>query len=150
MTMTRIRLLFLIAVATPLLALMAAGIFTPESAAAHPLGNFTINRYSRLELYSDAVRIRYVLDIAEIPAFQEIGEIDANGDGTTDPAESQAYLAQKATGIADNLHLSLNGSAAASQMLSSDITLPGGAGRTADIANRPAPSVTSRPPSTSR
>ena len=44
----------------------------PSLADAHPLGNFTVNRYARIELYSDAVRVRYVLDMAEIPAFQEI------------------------------------------------------------------------------
>jgi ABC-type nickel/cobalt efflux system permease component RcnA len=122
----RRRLILVIALAAAGLALVGPGFSRPESAAAHPLGNFTVNRYSRLDLYSDAVRVRYVLDIAEIPAFQEIGEIDANGDGETDPAESEVYLARKATDIADNLHLSLNGSPAALQLLSSDITFPEG------------------------
>jgi nickel/cobalt exporter len=43
----------------------------PAGAAyAHPLGNFTINRFSRVEVAGDRVYVRYVLDLAEIPTFQ--------------------------------------------------------------------------------
>ena len=52
------------------------------TAFAHPLGNFTINRYARIEVYSDAIRLHYILDEAEIPSFQLVPEIDTNGDGT--------------------------------------------------------------------
>ncbi|HEV8686083.1 MAG TPA: sulfite exporter TauE/SafE family protein [Gaiellaceae bacterium] len=41
------------------------------AAAAHPLGNFTVNRYSELTLAGDRVYVRYVLDLAEIPTFQD-------------------------------------------------------------------------------
>ena len=37
---------------------------------AHPLGNFTINRYSRVEPSGDRLYVLYVLDLAEIPTFQ--------------------------------------------------------------------------------
>jgi len=43
------------------------------TAAAHPLGNFTINRFSRVETAGDRIYIRYVLDLAEIPTFQDVG-----------------------------------------------------------------------------
>jgi len=43
----------------------------PAGALAHPLGNFTVNRYSRVEPAGDAVYVLYVLDMAEIPAFRE-------------------------------------------------------------------------------
>jgi nickel/cobalt transporter (NicO) family protein len=39
-------------------------------AAAHPLGNFTINHLARIDARGDHLRIHYVLDIAEIPTFQ--------------------------------------------------------------------------------
>jgi nickel/cobalt exporter len=42
-------------------------------AAAHPLGNFTVNRFSRVEVAGDRVYVRYVLDLAEIPTFQDRG-----------------------------------------------------------------------------
>ena len=46
------------------------------SASAHPLGNFTINRFSRIEVSDHRLYVVYVLDLAEIPTFQA-GHIDA-------------------------------------------------------------------------
>ena len=39
-------------------------------ASAHPMGNFSINHYSRLEISQTAMSIHAVLDYAEIPTFQ--------------------------------------------------------------------------------
>ena len=41
------------------------------SAAAHPLGNFSINHLSTVSISDDRVDVRYVLDQAEIPTVQE-------------------------------------------------------------------------------
>jgi nickel/cobalt transporter (NicO) family protein len=46
------------------------------TAGAHPLGNFTINRFSRIEVSGHRVYVVYVVDMAEIPTFQA-GRIDA-------------------------------------------------------------------------
>ncbi len=43
------------------------------SAGAHPLGNFSINHLSFVSVARGSVAIRYVLDQAEIPTFQERG-----------------------------------------------------------------------------
>src|SRR2546426_12607289 len=43
-------------------------------AAAHPLGNFSINHYAALEIAPPVVYVRYIIDLAEIPTFQEIQE----------------------------------------------------------------------------
>jgi nickel/cobalt exporter len=40
-------------------------------ASAHPLGNFTVNHLSRVSVGADAIHVRYVLDLAEIPTLQE-------------------------------------------------------------------------------
>ena len=40
------------------------------SAAAHPLGNFTINHLSKLSFAGQRATLHYVLDMAEIPTFQ--------------------------------------------------------------------------------
>jgi nickel/cobalt transporter (NicO) family protein len=53
-----------------------AALAAPAAASAHPLGNFTINRFSRVEVAGPRVYVRYVLDLAEIPTFQA-GRIDA-------------------------------------------------------------------------
>ncbi len=60
-----------------ILAVVAAALLAPAAASAHPLGNFTINRFSRLEVSGHRIYVRYVLDMAEIPTFQA-GHIDAH------------------------------------------------------------------------
>ena len=53
-----------------------AALAVPVAASAHPLGNFTVNRFSRLEVSGPRLYVLYVLDLAEIPTFQA-GKIDA-------------------------------------------------------------------------
>ena len=50
---------------------LAACLLAPAAAMAHPLGNFTVNRYSRVQPSGDRIYVLYVLDMAEIPTFRE-------------------------------------------------------------------------------
>jgi nickel/cobalt transporter (NicO) family protein len=91
-----------------LLACLAFAVFAsliPREAQAHPLGNFTINHYSRLEFADEKARIDCVLDFAEIPTFQQKGQLDPNEDGKLSDAEAQAYLDAKLPSLVENLHL---------------------------------------------
>jgi nickel/cobalt exporter len=54
-----------------------AALILPVAASAHPLGNFTVNRFSRIEVAGPRIYVHYVLDLAEIPTFQA-GRIDAH------------------------------------------------------------------------
>ncbi|MFI8184407.1 nickel transporter [Actinacidiphila glaucinigra] len=64
------------------LALLPAG-----QAQAHPLGNFTVNRYDGLVAAPGVLRIDHVEDLAEIPAAQAVPAIDRDGDRALDRAE---------------------------------------------------------------
>ena len=88
----------------PLLLVLAvvALLALPATAEAHPLGNFTINRYSLIQLDHGTARVTFVLDIAEIPTFQALGEQPTQ-------ADADRYLADHAAGWARSLHLSVNG-----------------------------------------
>jgi nickel/cobalt exporter len=57
-------------------ALVALAVL-PAAASAHPLGNFSVNHLSRVSVSSDRVDVRYILDEAEIPTFQQRGTPDA-------------------------------------------------------------------------
>ena len=46
---------------------------TATTAGAHPLGNFSINHLTQVRISRDRVDLRYILDQAEIPTFQERG-----------------------------------------------------------------------------
>jgi nickel/cobalt transporter (NicO) family protein len=52
------------------LASLALALIAPVAAQAHPLGNFTVNRFARIEVSGHRLYVRYVLDLAEIPTFQ--------------------------------------------------------------------------------
>ncbi|TMK65431.1 MAG: nickel transporter, partial [Actinobacteria bacterium] len=57
--------------------LMAGG-----PAQAHPLGNFTINTYDGLRVSPSRLLVDHVIDMAEIPTFQQRSAIDTNHDGS--------------------------------------------------------------------
>ena len=59
--------------------LAVAAVLAPASASAHPLGNFTVNRFAAVELSGRDVFVHYVLDLAEIPTVQEGGRVRAAG-----------------------------------------------------------------------
>ena len=46
------------------------------TAFAHPMGNFSINHYAKIKIDRGSVEIRYLIDMAEIPTFQEIRQFD--------------------------------------------------------------------------
>jgi ABC-type nickel/cobalt efflux system permease component RcnA len=50
---------------------LAALLALPAVAGAHPLGNFSVNHLTEVSVSADRVDVRYVLDQAEIPTFQE-------------------------------------------------------------------------------
>src|SRR5690348_11973937 len=41
---------------------------------SHPMGNFSVSHYSRIALTGTGAKIRYVLDLAEIPTLQLLQE----------------------------------------------------------------------------
>ena len=79
------------------------------AASAHPLGNFTVNRYSGLVVSSDAVTVEHVLDLAEIPTAQRTPAIDADGDGRLGKAELTPWAARECAATEQTLRLSVAG-----------------------------------------
>jgi nickel/cobalt transporter (NicO) family protein len=69
-------------------------VVAASPAGAHPLGNFTINRFSALEVSTTDVVVRYVVDMAEIPTLQELPSIDTDGDRDVGEGELESYAAQ--------------------------------------------------------
>jgi ABC-type nickel/cobalt efflux system permease component RcnA len=83
-------------------ALAAAALLVPAGqAAAHPLGNFSVNHLAVVSISADRVDVRYVLDQAEIPTFRERGMGDAE------------VLRRKQAEVARRLTLTVDGRAAA-------------------------------------
>ena len=95
------------------LLLVALAAFLPPAAAAHPLGNFTINHHSTIEISGNQVYVHYVLDLAEIPTFQERKRVQRPG---------------FARSVAQGLRLTLDGRPARLRLLDSKSELRPGAG----------------------
>src|SRR5208282_3294355 len=51
-------------------------ILSSAAAVAHPMGNFSVNHYSKIKIGQQSIEIRYLIDMAEIPSFQEIRQFD--------------------------------------------------------------------------
>ena len=44
----------------------------PLPSSAHPMGNFSISHYAGIRVEPDYIELRYLIDMAEIPTFQEM------------------------------------------------------------------------------
>jgi nickel/cobalt transporter (NicO) family protein len=84
-----------------LLVAAVGGLALATSASAHPLGNFTINHYSRIEPSGNRLYVLYVLDLAEIPTFQAKPKVAAEGEGR--------YATRLARSIGRHLELTVDG-----------------------------------------
>ncbi|MEP6903751.1 MAG: hypothetical protein ABJA66_18655, partial [Actinomycetota bacterium] len=107
--------------------LIALLIFV-ASVSAHPLGNFSINQYSRLEVEKTKIKIRQVLDIAEIPTFQLSSEIDTDKNGTLSAEELNAYAEHLTPEHLANLSLTVNNQPTEIRAESKNVLLQTGAG----------------------
>jgi len=111
-----------------LIALLLVFARTPARAEAHPLGNFTVNQYSRLDVGRDTIGVRYIIDMAEIPTFQERQTMDSDGDGKVSDAESAAYLAQRAPTLLAGLRLAVNNAPVTLSVADQRMSFPEGQG----------------------
>src|SRR5437899_5330853 len=104
----------------------ASTMIFADAAMAHPLGNFSVSHYSAIRVGKEAVELRYVVDMAEIPTFQEIQEsgfMPKAGDPSV-----EVYLMRKSELLRDGLTLQINGQSLPLQVESKEIIFPPGAG----------------------
>ncbi|MGI9068861.1 MAG: hypothetical protein ACR2HX_20970, partial [Pyrinomonadaceae bacterium] len=101
----------------------------PLGISAHPLGNFTISHFSRIEISTDRLKIHYVVDMAEIPTFQELQAIHVGGERSPSSAEFDRYVEGKATQYAEGLFLTIEGTRVPLQVVNKKVqTIEGGGG----------------------
>jgi nickel/cobalt transporter (NicO) family protein len=93
---------------------------------AHPMGNFSISHYAGIRIEPGFLALRYLLDMAEIPTFQEMQRTGIVAE--VDDPRVAVYLAQEAEALKQGLVLELNGRRLPLQLVSDDVLFPPGAG----------------------
>jgi nickel/cobalt exporter len=122
LTKTRARL-----VRSVLAGIAVAGlILFPLPSSAHPMGNFSINHYTAIRVQPGYIELRYLIDMAEIPTFQEMQQ--NNFVAQPDDPRVRAYLSKQAEAFKEGLLLTLNGQPLSLQIASQDILFSPGAG----------------------
>src|SRR5262249_13234561 len=106
--------------------LLAALILAiPAPGLAHPLGNFSISQYSGIRIDPDAIAVRYFVDMAEVPTFQELQARDL----AADPADARVrrYLGETADALKAGLVLEVDGRRLPLAVRSAEVIFPPGA-----------------------
>jgi len=98
----------------------------PLPSAAHPMGNFSISHYAGIRVEQGYIELRYLIDMAEIPAFQEMQQ--NNFVARADDQRVRAYLSRQAGVFKEGLLMTLNGQPLPLQIASQDILFSPGAG----------------------
>ncbi len=94
------------------------------TAAAHPLGNFTINHLAKIGVKHGMLRLHYVLDIAEIPTFQIMNDRR----GRWNSERMQAWADAQSQYVRSALHITDNGALLSMQTMGASARLRPGAG----------------------
>jgi nickel/cobalt exporter len=101
-------------------------ILFPLPSSAHPMGNFSISHYAGIRVEPGYIELRYLIDMAEIPTFQEMQQNTFVAQA--DDERVQAYLSKQADSFRQALFLTLNGQPLQLQITSQDILFSPGAG----------------------
>jgi ABC-type nickel/cobalt efflux system permease component RcnA len=93
------------------------------------MGNFSVNHYSKIVLEGDRIQIRYFIDLAEIPTFQELQQANI---ATTaiDPNSTMviSYVTNRGTELGRGLALDVDNLPVILHLISSGVIFPPGAG----------------------
>jgi ABC-type nickel/cobalt efflux system permease component RcnA len=106
--------------------LAVSWLIATGSASAHPLGNFSISQYSAIRIDRNEVELRYIVDMAEIPTFQEIQQTELVPN--TGDISAELYLRRKVETLREGLVLAVNGRKIPLRPISQEILFPEGVG----------------------
>ena len=100
----------------------------PALAAAHPLGNFTINHYAEVRVEPGRILLDVVIDQAEIAAFQARQDFDTDTDGSVSDEEIAAGRVTACDELALDLRLTAGDESLDLRTIEAGLTFPPGVG----------------------
>src|ERR1700683_1048662 len=98
----------------------------PALALAHPMGNFSVSHYSRIEVTGHGAKIRYILDLAELPTFELLQQWQL--DAACPRGELERHAADQARQWAGKLKIQMDGRAVEARFERATMVMDKGAG----------------------
>jgi hypothetical protein len=112
------RVLCAAAMAFPLMLTM------PQLTAGHAFGSFSVSVFSQITVAEREVRVRWVLDMAELPTEAIVKLMDTDADGVVTPIEEDAYLDIWISSVLAALELQVDGEDLLFEVLNRDLSFP--------------------------
>jgi nickel/cobalt transporter (NicO) family protein len=101
-------------------------LLSSKAGLAHPMGNFSINHYTRITVGARSVDILYLLDFAEIPTYQDIRQYGLTP--KVDDPSLEPYLSKQAEALRTGLSIESDGEPLRLQCVSRQVLFAEGAG----------------------
>jgi nickel/cobalt exporter len=101
-------------------------IFASATCFAHPMGNFSINHYSKITIGQKSIEVLYLVDMAEIPTYQEMRQFEV--DPKSDDPSVYRYLDSQEPLLKAGLALESNGRPIQFETVERHVTFSEGAG----------------------
>src|SRR3984957_12006884 len=101
-------------------------ILSSVTSFAHPMGNFSVNHYSKVTIKRGSIEILYLIDMAEIPTFQEIRQFGITP--KADDPSALGYLDRQEQLLKAGLSLESDGEVVRLDSISREVTFADGAG----------------------
>jgi ABC-type nickel/cobalt efflux system permease component RcnA len=101
-------------------------LFGAASAFAHPMGNFSVNHYGKIKIGQKSVEILYLIDMAEIPTYQEMRKCGMAAE--PESAAALHYLKEQDAQLRQGLNVASDGQLVALSSKSHQLIFAEGAG----------------------
>ncbi len=104
---------------------LALLVVLPGVASAHPLGNLSVNTFSRVVIAPDVISLDVVVDAAEIPTLQAFPTVNRR-QGAIPQQERVAYEQERCAAIGNTITLAIDGARVAVDVGRTTLTFPPG------------------------
>jgi nickel/cobalt transporter (NicO) family protein len=88
--------------------LILIAILFSQFLEAHPMGNFSISHYSRLEYTKDGILLKHIIDMAEIPSYQQMEFLNTDHNSKISADEKIRYAERISHQLLPNLKVRMN------------------------------------------
>lgn len=105
---------------------LCAGLVAAALASAHPMGNFSVSHYTRLEVSAKGAEVTYALDLAEVPTYTLLR--DWKLDAKSPQTDLEAKAVEQAREWAKGLEFQAAGKPVEPRFVRAEIKLSDGAG----------------------